>query len=87
MQRPLQRNLDNVRVVNVGSVSNPWPPDLRASYVVLDADSTGYRLDFHRVDYDHEAVVKAIQDISHPAGKFIIDIQRGKFAPPWNLAQ
>ena len=28
---PFDRRIDGVRVVNPGSISNPFPPDLRAS--------------------------------------------------------
>jgi predicted phosphodiesterase len=32
---PLDRIVDGVRIVNVGSVSNPFPPDLRACYASM----------------------------------------------------
>ena len=38
---PFDRTVGNIRVVNPGSVSNPFPPDLRASYVILEADKNG----------------------------------------------
>jgi hypothetical protein len=50
-------------------------PDLRASYVLLDADEAGCRLDHRRVDYDHQAVIEAVQRSRHPAGVFIIHHQ------------
>lgn len=56
-------------------VSNPMAPDLRASYVLLDADEAGCRLDHRRVDYDHQAVIEAVQRSRHPAGVFIIHHQ------------
>jgi predicted phosphodiesterase len=59
--RPLDRRVGDVRVVNVGSVSNPpRESDRRASYALLEADAGGYRLSLHRVAYDTEAVIRAI---------------------------
>lgn len=54
----------NVRVVNVGNVSNPSPsaPDPRASYMLLEADSSGYHITLQRVAYDMEAVIRAISE-------------------------
>ena len=34
---PMERSVDGVRVLNVGSVSNPWAPDLRACWTLLEA--------------------------------------------------
>ncbi len=62
--RPSDRWVGDVRVVNVGSVSNPLPDasDPRASYALLEADEGGYRLTLHRVAYDVDAVVRAIHE-------------------------
>jgi diadenosine tetraphosphatase ApaH/serine/threonine PP2A family protein phosphatase len=57
-----------VHVVNVGSVSNPVGQDRRASYALLDADASGYRLALHRVVYDYDAVTDAIRRSRLPAG-------------------
>ena len=37
------RTVDGVQAVNMGSVSNPWAADLRASYILLDAARVGTR--------------------------------------------
>ena len=60
--QPSDRRAGDVRVVNVGSVSNPLPgtSDQRASYALLEADECGYRLTARRVAYDVDAVVRAI---------------------------
>jgi predicted phosphodiesterase len=58
--KPSDRTVGGVRVVNVGSVSNPPPADRRASYALLEADASDYRLSLHRVAYDTEAVIRAI---------------------------
>jgi len=57
-----------VRVVNVGSVSNPTDPDMRASYALLDASAAGYELSLHRVTYDLGAVIEAIRRSRMPSG-------------------
>jgi predicted phosphodiesterase len=65
------------RVVNPGSVSNPLPPDLRAFYVLLEADSSGYAIESRQVDYDREAVIRALERIRHPGTEFIARHMRG----------
>ncbi|HYU74631.1 MAG TPA: hypothetical protein VEL31_18330 [Ktedonobacteraceae bacterium] len=57
----MDRRVGEVRAVNLGSVSNPVTTGLQASYVLLDADSSGYSIQFRRVDYDREAAIKAIE--------------------------
>ena len=68
-------------IVNVGSVSNPHPPDLWATYAVLDADQSGYQIEFKRVDYDREAVVSRLIELRHPGADWIIKHFRGQHTP------
>lgn len=75
---PLDVHLNDKRLVNVGSVSNPVPPDLRASYAILEADETGYEIELRRVDFDREAVIAAVQAIKHPGADFIIRHMQGQ---------
>jgi predicted phosphodiesterase len=49
---PLDRTVGGVRVINLGSVSNPMTADLRAAYILLETDASGYRLERRRVAYD-----------------------------------
>jgi predicted phosphodiesterase len=58
---PQDRHIGNMHLVEVGSVSNPRG-DLRASYALLEADASGYQVTLHRVAYDTEAVIRAIQE-------------------------
>jgi len=81
---PLDRQADGRRVINLGSVSNPLPPDLRASYVILEADAKGYRATHRRVAYDREAVVAVLQRLRHPGADYIIKLLRGAYTPRWN---
>jgi len=79
--QPLDMCANGCRAVNVGSVSNPQPPDLRASYVVVEADQTGYQVHFRRVDYDREAVIEQLTSLRHPAREWIIRHLRGLNVP------
>jgi predicted phosphodiesterase len=80
---PMNLHADGVHLVNLGSISNPLPPDLRACYVVLDADESGYRIEHRRVDYDRERVIAALERVRYPNGRFIVDILRGRHEPRW----
>ena len=79
------RAVNNVRIVNLGSVSNPLPPDLRASYIILNADAKGYTLEHRLVNYDHEAVIAAMHKIKHPAASYVELHMRGKRLPSWEI--
>lgn len=79
--RPLDVLVKGKRVVNVGSVSLPFPPDLRASYVILEAKATGYQIEHYRVEYDREAVVAEVERLRHPGAAYIIGQLRGLRQP------
>lgn len=68
---PMDRRVGNWHVVNLGSVSNPLGDDLRASYVYLTADSTGYQIEHRRVEYDYQAVINCLENVQHPGRDFI----------------
>ncbi len=76
--QPTDRRVGNVRVVNLGSVSNPITTDLRATYVIIDADQHGYRLTHQRVAYDHGVVVGRLRRSSHPQAEYIAEFKHGK---------
>lgn len=76
--RPVDRQVGPIRAVNLGSVSNPIAPDLRASYVILDADTGGYRVEHRRVDYDRAAVISAVEQLNHPGRGYVIRHHRGE---------
>lgn len=63
---PCECQIGGIRAVNVGSVSNP-PRDRRASYALLDAQTTGYTVTLHRVAYNYDAVIEAIAQSRMPA--------------------
>jgi len=70
--RALDRTVGGVRVINLGSLSNPATADVRASYALVDADSQGHVVQPRRVEYDWPAVVAAIRAVHHPAADFLI---------------
>ncbi len=75
---PLDRWIGKIHVVNLGSISNPVTAGLQATYAILDAGENGYSTQLRRVDYDHEAVIDAIQQSRHPTPDFLIGYMRGE---------
>ena len=69
--RPMDRPIDGVRVLNVGSVNNPQAGDRRACYSILEASEAGYTIEQFRVEYDYRSVIDAIRRSRHPTGEFI----------------
>lgn len=69
-------------VVNLGSVSNPYAPDLRASWVLLDCDGSGYRVEHRRVDYDRAAVIAHMQALRHPGARYVVGHLGGERPAP-----
>jgi diadenosine tetraphosphatase ApaH/serine/threonine PP2A family protein phosphatase len=80
---PFDRMAGSIRVVNPGSISNPFPPDLRASYALLEADEQGYAIHHRRVDYDRQAVIQAIREVNHPASDYIERFMKGENRKDW----
>ena len=80
---PQIAELEEGKIVNLGSISNAFAPDIRASYLFLTADENGYQLEHRRVDYDHQAVIAALQRVRHPTPEYIITFMRGEHYPPW----
>ena len=75
--RPLDREVGNIRVVNLGSVSNPLTEDIRASYVFLDANESGYTLEARRVEYDVMEVVRGIRASAFPNPDYLLGFLSG----------
>lgn len=75
---PLQCRAGGIEVVNLGSVSNPKAPDLRASYVVLHASVRGTRVEPRRVPDDHAKFIADVRRTRHPEAEFILRFQRGE---------
>lgn len=79
----LDRTAVGVRVVNLGSVSNPVTPDLRATYVILHVDADGHRVERRRVEYDRAAAIAATHAVHHPDAADIAAFLRGEHLSPW----
>ncbi len=79
---PMDACVENTRIVNVGCVSNPVPPDLRASYVLVEADMSGYLIEHRRVDYDRGRAISALLELRHPGARFIVEMLSGRHRPP-----
>jgi predicted phosphodiesterase len=76
--RPYDGMVGGTRIVNLGSVSNPLGHDLRASYVIVDASTTGATVEHRRVDYDRQAVIDQLERQRHPGRGWIIKHLRGE---------
>lgn len=73
--------VNGCHLINLGSVSNPKAPDLRASYALLTADQQGHTIQHHYVEYDREAVIAALEAVRHPGRAFISKFVRGEIQP------
>jgi len=69
---PQERQIDDLRIVNVASVSNPMTPDHRAHYVLLEANASGYRLESRRAAYDIPTMIDAAHRVHHPAEDYFM---------------
>jgi len=76
--RPFSMRINDKRIINPGSVSNPVGPDVRTCYAILTADENGYEVEFFRVAYDHQKVIEILARINHPARRFITGHLRGE---------
>jgi predicted phosphodiesterase len=77
----MEITIDNVHVVNVGSVGNPLAPDPRASWVCLDYNAEAYQLSILRTAYDYESVIRELNRLRHPGRRFLIRHLRGLQRP------
>jgi len=79
----LDRQVAGMRVINLGSVSLPVLPDLRASYVILDADEQGYTITARKVDYDRHFVIEQLRQQKNPAYQTVRAFLNGERPPFW----
>lgn len=77
------RSVNDVRVINPGSVSNGFLPDLRASYAILDCTEKGVQVEFRRADYDRQAVINALETLRYPGAPYIAAFMEGKVQSGW----
>lgn len=74
--KPYTRRVDDVLLVNAGSVGKPKDGDWRACYVILDASDATTPVEFIRVSYDVASEAAAIRASDLP-DKFAGDIEAG----------
>jgi len=74
--RPVNRVVDDVRLVNSGSVGLPLDGDPRPAYALLDFKDGQCTVTLRRVEYDVEAVVAELERVEHPVQKWIGRILR-----------
>lgn len=65
--KPWSRHKGGTWFINPGSVGLPVDGDPRAGYALLQIGTEGCSVKHHRVEYDVESIVAAIQDSSLPA--------------------
>lgn len=75
---------DDIDIIAAGSVSNPHPPDLRASYAVLETGANRYAVEHHRVTYDLRASITAAETFGNPSSAWIAGYFRGEHTPVWS---
>src|SRR5260370_14424456 len=75
---PLDRQVLKIQVINLGSISDPVTSGLQATYVLPHADQHGYSIQLRHVNYDRQAVIKAIEQSHHPTPSFLIGFMRGE---------
>lgn len=80
---PMQRRVNGVHLLNPGSAGASFAPDLRASYAILTADSSGYSTAFHRVPFDIEAAIHAAMHSGSPGWRFAVRFLRGEIRAGW----
>jgi predicted phosphodiesterase len=76
--QPTDRQIGEVRAVNLGSVSNPVTDDLRSSYVIVHGDRFGHMIEHRRVAYDHDAFLACVERSGHPERDYLASFQRGE---------
>jgi putative phosphoesterase len=79
IHRPYVRRVDEMTVVNTGSVSQSYDGDRRASYLVID----GENLSIRRVEYDVESEAKELLGSGLPHAEWMAKILlAGQYVPP-----
>ncbi|MCP4423633.1 MAG: metallophosphoesterase family protein [Chloroflexi bacterium] len=78
---PMDVWVNGRHLINVGSVSLPKAPDLRANYALLMADKTNHTIELNYVEYDRQAMIAEVERLRHPGRAFIAKFMRGEIHP------
>jgi putative phosphoesterase len=74
--RPVDRVVDDMRIVNDGSVGLPLDGDPRPAYALLDFEGDECTVTIRRVSYDRGAVIAELERVDHPAKGWVGGILR-----------
>ncbi len=74
---PLDRMVGDIRVWNLGSVSNPKAGDTRAMWTLLEADESGHTLTRQYATYDIAAMLEHLATVKHPTERYIRSFWEG----------
>jgi len=83
---PLVRRVGATTVVNLGSLSIPFAPDVRASYVVLENEAGGHRFEHRRVAYDIDELLAQMNRLRFPGTAFLTPRFLGEVKAPWGAS-
>jgi predicted phosphodiesterase len=70
--QPLEMEIDGVRAINLGCVSNPPGAEKRAMWTLLDARETGYTVERRLAAYDLAAVRDRLARDGAPARDYVL---------------
>ncbi len=70
---PMDRRLDNRRVINPGSVGLPFDGDNRASYSLVDFEAGEVSVNIRRVPYDVERAIGFLEALDNPGAAWTIE--------------
>lgn len=79
--RAFVRHVDDLTVINTGSVGLPFDGDRRPSYVIIEADGATTHVEVVRVDYDPEPAIKAAQEMGMKGWEFFAHTVRTGLFP------
>lgn len=68
---PMERDLGEVRVINLGSVSIPATSDKRAMWTLVSADKVGVSIERRFAHYDLDATRAALDAAHHPSRNWL----------------
>jgi predicted phosphodiesterase len=69
--RPVDRVVDDLRIINDGSVGMPLDGDPRPAYALLDFEDDACEVTIRRVAYDRESVLAGLERFDHPAKEWV----------------
>ncbi len=80
---PMDRQLNGIRVINPGPVSNNFAPDLRACYAILSADERGCAIRHYRAAYNLEVAKRLTRGSRDPGASYQMRFLEGSVRAGW----